>query len=114
MVKLRHLLYGAAVFAAAVVASAPATASCVTCTSTQRCVIGSDGAYCGIWIVDGSTWCNFYDACTVGLLSPEDLSPSGTFLALASVERDGRRVVPCNGFVVAHRAGGEAPGEIRV
>ena len=111
--NFRHFLAGSAVLGAAIVANSPAVASCVSCTSTQRCVVGNDGAYCGIWIIDGDSWCNFYDACSLGMLSPQDLSPSGTYLAEGAVKRGAREVIPCNGYVVKH-ASAPVPSEIRV
>ena len=114
--RLRYTVLAAAAAASLLIAS-PARALCVTCNSLGECVAGRDGDYCGLWWAEGRWWCNWYDPCTVGVLTPQDFAPSGTFLADATVERNGLKVVSCNGYVAGHATSSEDAdvlGEIRI
>ena len=102
----KKLLTLSALVGMALLNQTPAEAGCATCTSSQECQPGSNGAYCVIFYDRGQQWCNWRDACNVEEITSLDLTPAGTLASNArTVVQDGRAVLPCNGFVVARAEG---------
>lgn len=80
-------------------------AECATCTAQQQCIVGTSGAYCTIFFEEGEMWCNWNGECKQSMVVPEQISPTGTFLAEAGAVEDAARaimVADCSGFVVDH------------
>lgn len=104
---MKFLGIGIAV-AAAVVASdvRRVDAECATCTVQQECEPGENGAHCIIFYEDGRQWCNWQGFCEPQqtMLTPDLLTPSGSFFAVEGVEDVDRgiSVATCPDFVVDH------------
>lgn len=87
--------------------------ACLTCTSTQLCAVGDQGANCFVYEDEqGRRWCQFSTDCGIQIsLNPLHISPAGTYLAAADTRLvDGEAETrACNGFIVGHLA--DAPAQ---
>jgi hypothetical protein len=57
-----------------------------------------------VTVIEGEHWCQWDAGCRASMVTPQEISPAGTFVGGAPVRLAGRGldVVPCNGFIVAH------------
>lgn len=93
--------------AATAASSSEAVAGCATCTSGQTCEPGESGDHCVIFYDDeGEQWCNWRGKCEINptMLTPDQLSPAGTYLAVDAVEDSERQVTVtgCSNLIVDH------------
>ena len=89
----------------------PTAASCLTCSSSQYCMEGSQGTSCTTYYDNGQRWCQFSTDCgrKAVTMTPLDVSPTGTYLAGGTVEvKDGMEREDCSGFIVRHLASEDA------
>ena len=106
---MKRTIVAAALALSAMFLAGPRSAEgCVHCIVDQSCVLGGDGVQCSVTVVDGDNWCQWDAGCRASM-TPQDVSPAGTFVGGSTVRLAGRGldVVPCNGFIVSHVS---APG----